>query len=335
MGKKNIFDIKEKELNSYFKMDFRYDQIFNWVLNKKVHDFSRMTNLPKSLREELSNKLNIINLDIEDIEKSKDKQTQKYLFRTNDDKFVETVYMKYDNRNTACISTQVGCKRNCRFCATGAIGFERNLKTSEIISQILNLPEVTNIVFMGMGEPLDNYENLVSSLNFLNNSRYMNMGARRITISTIGIPDKIKKLSHLDKQFGLSWSLHTTVDSIRKELMPSTKNYDMDKLINAFRYYKQLTNADLTIEFILIKDINMNKKEALNLYDISKKLNAKVNFIPYNEHRHADYRKPDSDEINKFLDYFSHKDIFYSVRNSKGQNISAACGQLSGRNKEE
>ncbi|TYB31606.1 MAG: 23S rRNA (adenine(2503)-C(2))-methyltransferase RlmN [Candidatus Mcinerneyibacterium aminivorans] len=334
MNVKNIFDLDKSDLKNYFKKDFRYDQIFSWVLDRNVYDFKKMTNLPKSLRKELDKSLGIINLQKEKVEVSKDSNTEKYLFKTEDGSYIESVYMRYENRNTACISTQIGCKRKCKFCATGAVGYKRNLKPSEILSQILFLPDVTNIVFMGMGEPLDNYDNLVRALNFINDEIYMNMGARRITISTIGIPSKVKQLAKLKKQFGLSWSLHTTMNDLRKKLMPSTRNYGIDDLLNSFKYYKDETNADITIEFILIKNINMNRKEATNLYKISKKLNAKINFIPYNEHRYANYKKPNKTEINNFVKFFQDKGVFYSIRDSKGQNISAACGQLSGKTKE-
>lgn len=283
------------------------------------------------MRNKLSKKYSILSLREEKAENSSIDDTKKILFKTSDNKFVESVLMNYSNRKTLCLSTQIGCKMNCAFCATGAMGFTRNLKASEILSQILYFPDLTNIVFMGMGEPLDNFDNLKKSLDFLNEEKYYNMGARRITISTVGIPDKIKKLADLKKQFKLSWSLHSTKNKIRKDLIPISKSHNIESIINSIQYYKKLTNAEITIEFILIKNINMDKKEAKNLIKIAKKLNAKINFIPYNEHKFADFKKPTKKEINKFTNLIEKAKIFYTVRNSKGKDISAACGQLSAK----
>ena len=335
MKKRNsFFDISEERLREVFDKPFRYKQILQWIFEKHVTDFREMSNLPLALREKLFSEFSIIALSEKNVEVSNDKGTKKYLFETEDGLFVETVYMKYEKRVTLCVSTQIGCKMGCKFCATGAQGFTRNLTTGEILSQILYFPDMTNIVFMGMGEPLDNFENFTKVLKLLNDEKYGNIGARRITISTAGIPEKIKALANLGKQFGLSLSLHASTDEKRNQIMPINRNYNIDKLFDALLYYKNKTNADLTLEYILIKDINMTKKDAMNLIALAKKLKAKINFIPYNEHPFAKYKTPTNKEIAIFLSYFEKSGLFYFVRDSRGKDISAACGQLAGTKKE-
>ncbi|HMA69520.1 MAG TPA: 23S rRNA (adenine(2503)-C(2))-methyltransferase RlmN [Candidatus Mcinerneyibacterium sp.] len=333
MNNQNLLDnyqniLKELEVKSY-----RIDQISNWIFKKEVFDFDNMSNLPIKLRERLKKKYDILSLQIKKKERSRDGSTVKYLFKTKDNKYVEAVEMNYHNRKTLCISSQIGCKMNCSFCATGAQGFTRNLSVSEILSQIFLTGDVSNIVFMGMGEPLDNYLVLKKALKFINNEEYLNIGARKITISTIGIPEKISNLADEQKQFKISWSLHSTIKNIRNKIIPVSRKYDIDEIKNSLKYYKKLTKSSITIEYLLIRNLNMSQEEAKNLSNIAEELGAKINFIPYNEHKYSNYKRPSSNEIDKFTKYLNRKKIFYTIRDSRGKDINAACGQLAGKEK--
>ncbi len=334
MKKKNILDDPEG-FKASLDRGYRYAQVMRWVFRKNTDDFSRMTDMSLSMRNALADKWAVAALSPLSESVSADGSTRKILFGTEDGKSVETVDMVYDKRRTLCVSTQAGCRMNCSFCATGAMGFSRNLKVSEIIGQIIFFDDVTNIVFMGMGEPLDNFENLKKALFFLNDSKHMSFGARRITVSTVGIPEGIYGLAAMKKQFGLSWSLHSTLDHVRSSIIPINRVYPLSDVTEAVQHYARTVNGDITLEYVLLKGVNMNRLEAARLIDISRRTGAKINFIPYNEHPAADFQRAERDETEEFIALFKNSGVFYSVRDSKGGDISAACGQLAGKSTAE
>ncbi len=314
---------------------YRYNQIREWICKKHVADFRKMGNLPVVIRDLLDERFAIIPFTVKDTIASSDMTTTKVLFETFDGLPIETVSMHYEDRHTLCVSVQSGCKMKCAFCATGHLGFKRNLTASEIFGQVLYFPDITNIVFMGMGEPLDNFDALMHSLDMLNGHDFMDFGARRVTISTIGIPDKIRELADTKRQMGISWSLHAVNDDLRTRLMPVGSVFTIRETIDALKYYKKVTNADITIEYILIKGVNMTDEDANGLAIIARTLYAKVNAIPYNPHPDADFERPTKAEIAEFTTILEKKKVPIFVRDSKGADIQAGCGQLAGRRKDE
>ena len=328
----NIFD-DNPAFKSSLKPGYRYRQVMEWVFSKGIYDFEQMSNIGKEQRRELSDQYSIMTIFEKKREESADGSTAKILFGTEDGLSFETVVMPYENRKTVCVSTQIGCRMGCGFCATGAQGFTRDLSISEIMGQILFFPDITNIVFMGMGEPLDNLDNLQKVLFFINDPQHMDFGARRVTISTVGIPHGIKTLAETERQFGLSLSLHSTMDGVRDRIIPVNRRYPIAEVLKAVKEYRSITKGAVTFEFILIKGLNMNREEAERLMDFSRDTGAKINFIPYNEHSFSTYKRPDEGEIRRFLSLFDRPGIFYTVRDSRGQDISAACGQLAGESK--
>jgi 23S rRNA (adenine2503-C2)-methyltransferase len=334
MSKKSFFDHSD-EFDHAVEKPYRTRQICEWVFSKYVFDFSLMTDLPLPLRQKLVSEWDIIPLTELSRQQSKEDDTVKFLFRAGDHILIESVLMTSRERRTLCVSTQAGCRNGCRFCATGAMGFQRDLTAGEIIGQILYASPLTNIVFMGMGEPLDNFDSLTSVLHLLNDSDKMNFGARRVTISTVGIPDKIRELAGQNRQFGLSWSLHAPDDELRSFLMPINKAYPIRKVMNAFKYYKKTTGGDLTAEYILIKGVNDSSSAALKTAGIALEIGAKVNLIPYNPHPYADFNRSENETIELFSDILQKEGVITTLRESKGKDIDAACGQLAGRHTKE
>lgn len=313
---------------------FRYTQIIEWICKKHVNDFQLMTNLPSSLRDELYAQYSIIPLSVEDTLTASDGTTKKILFRTFDGHPIETVSMRYEDRHTLCVSVQSGCKMACEFCATAGLGFNRSLTAAEIFAQVLYFNDITNVVFMGMGEPFDTTESLMKTLELMNDPAFLDFGARRITISTAGIPEGIRSLADAGKQFGLSWSLHATDEALRKQLMPVASRYTIDEVVEALQYYHKKTNADITLEYILIKNLNMKPVHASGLMKIARRLRAKINIIPYNPHPNAPFGAPDIEETKSFVALLQQGGMTYFIRDSKGLDIQAGCGQLAGRRKE-
>ncbi len=313
---------------------FRYLQIIDWICKKGVVDFREMTNLAHDLRTRLHDHYTVIPFSVEDILTSSDTTTQKILFRTHDGLPVETVSMQYEDRHTLCVSVQSGCKMACSFCATASLGFKRSLTIAEIFGQLLYFKNVTNIVFMGMGEPFDTTETLFPVLDLINDEKYYDFGARRVTISTIGIPTGIRALADTARQFGISWSLHAPNQELRTRLMPVAAQYPIEEIIDSLLYYRKKTNADLTIEYILIRNENMDSIHASGLLKIARRLRAKINLIPYNPHPGASYEPPNAREIHYFASLLAEGGGTYFIRDSKGADIQAGCGQLAGKRKE-
>lgn len=331
----------EKYLINFNIPKFHAEQIFSWIYKKGVTNFSEMTNLSKKCRDFLDKNFILESLEKEEEKKASD-ETIKYLFKLFDGNFIESVVIfNQKNRKTLCISSQVGCKYACKFCASGMMKFKRNLMVSEIIDQILYVKfiakiEIDNYVFMGMGEPFDNYENLILALKIMNDKKFLNIASRRITVSTNGLVNKIEKFKNFDMQVNLAVSLHSADQSIRKSLMPIAEKYTLSQLSRALKNYFEKTNRIITLEYIMIKGINDKKEDAINLAEFAKFHKAKVNLIPYSKTDTNKYFSASKDiNINRFFNILVSKGINTTVRNSKGKGIDAACGQLVGMKKTE
>ncbi len=313
---------------------FRARQIHNWIYSKSVANIDDMSDLSKKFRDKLKEIAVVSNVRINQRLISSD-GTIKYLVEYPDGNCVETVLMRFDNRSnlTACISSQVGCAVGCSFCATGKRGFVRNLSSQEIIEQILTIQRdtslrVTNVVYMGQGEPLLNFENVVKSIDFLN--KEFEIGIRRITVSTSGIVPKIYELAKLNRQLTLALSLHAPEHSLRKTLMPIEGKYPLDEVMKALRYLVSETGRRVTIEYTLIDGLNDSAECAKKVNELLKGLNCNINLIPYNPVPDDKYRKPDLNRINMFKYILEQSGKKVTVRLERGADIMAACGQLSG-----
>ncbi len=314
---------------------FRARQIHNWIYLKSVKEIDEMTDLAKKFRDELKTVAQVTNIKIKVKQVSTD-GTIKYLLEFPDGECVETVLMRFDNRAnlTACVSSQVGCAVNCSFCATGKRGFIRNLTYKEIIEQVLTIQrdtglKVTNVVFMGQGEPLLNLDNVLKAMEMFNES--FQIGARRLTVSTSGIIPQIKKLADLDMQSTLALSLHASNHEVRKQLMQIENKYPMDELHKALKYYVEKTGRRITIEYLLIKDLNDTITSAKQLAAYLKDIKCNINLIPYNPTAKNDYKRPSNNSIMKFKYLMEHSGKKVTVRLERGGDIDAACGQLSGK----
>lgn len=340
-NKKALKNFTEAEMKEFMKeigeKAFRGTQVYSWIY-KDAKTFDDMKNIPKSLREKLEEVSYIGNIDIELKLESKDGKTKKYLFLLNDGNIIETVMMDYDSRVTVCVSNQVGCRMGCRFCASTMDGLVRNLEPWEILDQIMKIQEdtgkrVSNLVLMGSGEPLDNYDNTKQFLKIVNDENGLNIGYRHITLSTCGIVPKIYELADLEIPINLAISLHSPYDDKRKEIMPVANKYSINEILDACRYYIKKTNRRVTFEYSLIKGVNDGKKEAEALAALLKGMLCHVNLIPINEVDERDFKKPDKAFIYKFRDYLEERNIPATVRISMGSDISGACGQLRRKHK--
>jgi 23S rRNA (adenine2503-C2)-methyltransferase len=312
---------------------YRAQQIFHWVYQGNIDSFQDMANLPKILKEKIGSRFVLTQIKCLKNHKSSD-GSEKYLFQLTDGEYIETVLIKNKNRNTLCISSQVGCRWNCLFCVSGKMGFKRNLLTGEMIAQILSVQKITgeaiqNIVFMGMGEPFDNFENVIKTIEIINEKQGLNIGARKITVSTCGIIPAIIKFIEFPLQVELSISLHAADEKTRTELMPVDKKYPLNKLIDACRFYFKKKNRQITFEYLMLKGINDSAEQANKLCQIISDFDAKVNLIVYNPIAIRDNLLPsDKQTINIFQKIIKAKGIPVTIRYSKGQDINAACGQL-------
>ncbi|MBQ8668720.1 23S rRNA (adenine(2503)-C(2))-methyltransferase RlmN [bacterium] len=314
---------------------FRARQIHNWIYLKSVKEIDEMTDLSIKFREELKKVATVTDIKIKVKQVSSD-GTIKYLLEFPDGECVETVLMRFDNRAnlTACVSSQVGCAVNCSFCATGKRGFIRNLSYREIIEQVLMIQrdtglKVTNVVFMGQGEPLLNLDNVLKAMEIFNEN--FQIGARRLTLSTSGIVPQIRKLADLDMQSTLALSLHAPNSEIRRKLMPIENKYNMDELHKALKYYVEKTGRRITIEYLLIKDLNDTVESAKQLAAYLKDIKCNINMIPYNPTEKNDYQRPSNNAIMKFKYLMEHSGKKVTIRLERGADIDAACGQLRGK----
>ena len=325
----------EKLVTAMKASKFRAKQIHNWIYTKSVASIDEMTNLAKDFREELKNTAVVTDVKIKTKQISTD-STIKYLIEYPDGECVETVLMRFDNRAnlTACVSSQVGCAVNCSFCATGKRGFIRNLTYQEIVEQVLTIQrdtglKVTNIVFMGQGEPLLNLDNVLKALEIFNND--FQIGARRITISTSGIIPKINELAELELQSTLAISLHASNHTIRAKLMPIENKYPIDELKKALLNYINKSGRRITIEYILISGLNDTTECAKELAYYLKDIKCNVNLIPYNAVNDTKFKKSSNNDIMKFKYLLEHSGKKVTVRLERGADIDAACGQLRGK----
>lgn len=316
---------------------FRAKQVYNWIYLKSVSSFDEMTDLPLAARELLKEKTTLCSISIKDKQVSKD-GTMKFLFELKDGSFAEAVLMRFDNRAnlTACISTQVGCPMGCTFCATAKLGFKRNLDVDEIIQQIFLIQadtglKVTNIVYMGQGEPLLNFDNLIGSIKIFREQ--FQIGARRITVSTCGIIPQINKLADLDFQSTLAISLHAPNQSVRQEIMPVAKKYEFNELLFCLKKYTEKTGRRVTVEYVLMKDINDSVEAAKELAYAIAKLKSNVNLIVYNQNEKSPYKKPSKESVLKFKYILEASGKKVTVRLERGADIDAACGQLASKAK--
>jgi len=309
---------------------YRAGQIFTWLYQKGVEDFDRMTNLPPDLRQRISRHFGLSVL--RNIKESRSTDgTRKFLIGLTDQEMVESVLIPAKDRMTGCVSAQVGCRYGCRFCASGLLGFKRHLSPGEIINQVNFLKKsesLSNLVVMGVGEPMDNYDNVLKAVRIINSPRGVGLGARKITISTCGIIPGIKRLISEGLQIRLSVSLHSADDKIRTRLMPINKRYPLKELINACQYYINQTNRLVTFEYLLIKDVNSGANDARQLTRLLTGLNCKVNLIPYNPVAEFEFNAPGRRQVSSFCDTLVESGIKATIRVPRGQDIRAACGQL-------
>ena len=306
-------------------------QIYEWLYKKRVKSFDEMTNIKKELIEYLKEHFVISSIKI--INKQEDTDVCKYLFNLSDNQKVEAVYMKHDYGNSLCISTQVGCNMGCAFCESGRLKKVRNLKSSELIEQILMIEEdlklrITHLVLMGIGEPFDNYENVMNFIDIVNDPKGIELGSRHITISTSGLVPKIKEFTNEPKQVNLAISLHAPNNEIRNKIMPVNKAYPLEVLMQAVKEYIKITNRRVTFEYIMISDVNDHDKEALELAHLLKGMNCYVNLIPYNETSHIEFKKSSKERILAFYDILKKNGINVTIRREFGSKVDAACGQL-------
>ena len=331
----DLQDLKE-ELSNIGEKPFRAEQIFKWLYQEKVKSFDEMTNLSLELREKLKENYNICNYNILRKLESSD-GTKKYLFDILDSNAIETVLMQYHHGKTICVSSQVGCKMGCKFCASTGIPFVRSLTAGEIVEQILAVEQdtgekISNIVFMGIGEPLDNYDNVIKAIRIINNPKGLNIGARHISVSTSGLVPRIYDLAKENIQCTLSVSLHATNDEKRSSMMPVNNRYNIEELMKACKDYIAITNRRISFEYALAKDNNDNLEDAKELVKLLHGMLCHVNLIPINKIENGKYTKSSNESIIKFRDYLNDHGIVATIRRELGSDIDAACGQLRRKN---
>lgn len=337
MTKQDIksFDINELKdvCNILNEKPFRAKQLFSWLHVKKVNSFDEMTNISKDFRQKLEAEYEIINVRIADVKKSKLDGTCKFLFELHDNNIIESVFMRYKHGNSVCISSQAGCRMGCKFCASTIDGLVRNLSASEMASQIYEIEKytnerVSNIVVMGSGEPLDNYENLVKFINIISCPEGINISQRNITVSTCGLVPKIDELSELDLQITLALSLHATTQEKRKNLMPVANKYKLDEVIAACKRYFDKTGRRITFEYSLVSGVNDTYEDARELIRLIKHINCHVNLIPVNPIKERNFVQSKKKDIDNFKNILEKSGINVTIRREMGRDINGACGQL-------
>ena len=344
MKKTNITDLTLSQVTDFVVSlglpAYRGRQIFAWLYRPHITDFSQMTDLTKDLRETLTSQADFHWPQISDIERSKD-GTVKYGFKLKDNNYIESVLIPEDDRNTLCVSSQVGCAMGCEFCLTGGLGFKRNLSPAEIVGQVVRVrdwlydendakPVLNNLVFMGMGEPLANFDNLLVALEILTDQRGLNFSDRRITVSTCGLVPKIEELGQNTK-VNLAVSLHSVDDSVRSKLMPINNKYPVAELLESCKKFPMPKRKRIMFEYILIKDLNDSVADAEIVAERLRGIPCKINLLPYNETRDISYQRPSDKQVEFFQKTLWKAGYTVLVRSSRGSDISAACGQLAGK----
>jgi len=332
---KNIYGITMSELEEYFleknEGKFKATQVFEWLYKKRITSFDSMKNISKKTINDLKNDFVLEPLKI--VTKKTDTDVSKYLFELSDGQKIEAVLMYHDYGNSLCISTQVGCNMGCHFCESGRLKKVRNLDSSEMVRQVLMIEEdakirISHIVLMGIGEPFDNYDNVISFIDIVNTPKGIDIGSRHITVSTCGLVPKIEKFMNYDKQVNLAISLHAPNNELRSSIMEINKAYPLDKLIPTIKKYIDKTKRRVTFEYIMLKNVNDSVECAIELSKLLKGMNCYVNLIPYNETSHIEYKKSSKEQIMKFYDTLKKNGINVTVRREFGSKVSAACGQL-------
>lgn len=312
---------------------FRAKQIFQWLHQKNVNDFDSMTNLSKELRKKLDENTKIFNAVQVEKRVSEQDETSKYLFALEEDNIIESVLMKYRYGNTACISTQVGCRMGCTFCASTLEGVERNLSAGEMLSQIYEIQKdselrISNVVLMGSGEPLDNYDNVLKFIHLANSPEGLNLGQRHITLSTCGLIEQMYRLAEENLQITLAVSLHAPNDEIRNKIMPISRKNTMQELLKACKYYSEHTKRRITFEYAMIQGVNDTEECARQLSNHLHHMLCHVNLIPMNEVKERDYKKSSTEVVEHFSRILIERGIETTIRRKLGSDIYAACGQL-------
>lgn len=335
----NLFDFSLDELKEFIKEldepQFRGKQIFEWMY-RGAESFEDMTNIPKSLREKLSVSSFLGGMSISEKYVSKIDETRKYLLQLNDGNFIETVLMKYEYGYTVCVSSQVGCKMGCKFCASTVNGWVRNLTPGEIIGQVLCVQKdlgqrISNVVMMGIGEPFDNFENVLKSIKLMNSPEGLGIGQRHISVSTCGLTDKIRTLADMKMQITLLISLHAPSDERRSQIMPVNKKFNINELMSACDYYIKETGRRISFEYTLISGVNDTLEEADTLANLVKGKLCHINLIPVNKVEESGFSKSSRERVEAFKARLEKHGLVATVRREMGSDINAACGQL--RNK--
>ena len=332
---RNIYDFTLKELEDYFvsvgDKKFRATQVYDFLYKKRVNDVDKMSNISKDMKEHLRNNFSFEKIKL--VVKQEDKDVKKYLFELMDGQRIESVLMYHDYGISICVSSQVGCNMGCKFCESGRLKRVRNLEAYEIVQQILMIEEdigtrITHVVVMGIGEPFDNYDNLMRFIKIINEGKGIAIGSRHITVSTCGVVPGIEKFMNEEGQVNLAISLHAPNDEIRKSIMPIAFAYDMNSLFACLEKYLDKTNRRITIEYIMLDGINDSVENALELASRLKGINCYVNLIPYNETDNIGYKRTKMAQIMKFYDILKKKNINVTIRREFGSKVDAACGQL-------
>jgi len=336
----SIYNKSFNDLEEYFvsinEKKFKASQVYEWLYKKRVTSFGDMSNLKKEVIEKLKEDFCIDELTIKKIEK--DVEVNKYLFELKDGNLIEAVLMMHDYGKSLCISSQVGCNMGCKFCESGRLKKVRNLEASEMVLQVLQIEKeindrISHIVIMGIGEPFDNYDNIVKFIEIVNYAKGLQIGSRHITVSTCGLVPKIQEFASLPYQVNLAISLHAPTNEKRNLIMPINKAYPIEVLIDAIKKYIAKTNRRVTFEYIMLKGVNDTKEDAINLCELLKGMNCYVNLIPYNETNNIEFKRSKKDTILEFYDIIKKRNIGVTIRREFGSKISAACGQL--RSKKE
>ena len=345
-AKKDIRAYSSEELQEFFKVQgdkaFRGKQVYQWLWNKGIHQFDKMTNLSKETRAFLDEHFTINHIAVDQQQRSKD-GTIKNAIQLFDGRVVESVLIPVKDRTTACVSSQVGCSLDCKFCATAKLDRMRNLKIDEIFDQVVAIDHqskayfnrpLSNIVFMGMGEPLMNYNNVLGAIEKITSPSGLGMSPKRITLSTSGLPKLIKKMADDGVQFNLAVSLHTAIQETREQIMPFAKNFPLVDLLDSLKYWHDMTGKIVTYEYVVWEGINDNMAHIRALVDFCKQVPSKVNLIEYNAIGEDAFRQARPEITNQYMEFLSASHITATVRRSRGKDIDAACGQLANKNKQ-
>ena len=338
---KSIYNLTREELEKIFveigSKKFHGDQLFSWLYEKRISSYSMITNIKKDVLDKISTSYTIDSLKIVDVQNDED--VSKFLFELFDKEHIEAVLMRHDYGLSLCISSEVGCNMGCQFCESGRRKKVRNLEVYEMVLQILMIEKylkerISHVVVMGIGEPFDNYDNLISFFKIINDSKGLQIGARHITVSTCGLVPKILEFSDFPLQINLAISLHAPNNDIRDKIMPINKVYPIEKVMNAIDIYIKKTNRRVTFEYILLEGINDREEHALELSKLVKGKNCYINLIPYNETNNFGYKRTKPIQIMKFYDILKKNNVNVTIRKEFGSKISAACGQLRSKKEE-